>query len=98
MADARREDANYRLVHSGDTFTFVDKRTGHKYQFNDCVENGYGDTVFLYHYPTAHVEDPSPTVGFKCGYLDKESLPDWLLTEFEHIDDEGAMTPATDPR
>jgi hypothetical protein len=95
----RREDADYGIVQTdGGSFTFEDKRTGHKQYFNECQPNGFKGTVFLYHYPTGHVEDPSPTIGFKCAHLDKDSLPDWLIEEFEHIREHGCLTPATDPR
>jgi len=99
-SSGRREDADYRLQQSnGDqSFQFVDKRTGHKQYFNDCQPKGFQGNVFLYHYPTGHVEDPNRSIAFKCAHLDKDSLPEWLIEEFQHIHDEGELTPATDPR
>lgn len=97
---AHREDGDYRLVQANEdgVFTFVDKRTGHKQQFHDCAPHGYGENVYLYHYPTAHVEDPSRTAGYKCGYLNKETLPEWLIDEFHAIYDNGEMSAQTDHR
>lgn len=95
----RREDADYALWRNGDsTFVIEDKRTGHWQYFNDCQPMGYSNNIFLYHYPSGHVENPSPSIGFRSGHLSKDSLPDWLITEFEHIYEDGEMTPATDPR
>jgi hypothetical protein len=98
--EVRREDADYALWRSegSDTFAIEDKRTGHRIDFNDCVPHGYGGYVFLYHYPGPQVDDPSRTISYKSAYLDKSSLPNWLVEEFEHIYECGGLTPATDPR
>lgn len=95
----RREDADYALWRSEGTSTWAveDKRTGHRHYFDDCQPKGFKGNVFLYHYPN-RVDNPSPSIGFKSGILDKDSLPEWLIKEFEHIYAEGCMTPATDPR
>jgi len=97
--DARREDADYALWRSegSSTWAVEDKRTGHRYYFNNCQPNGYENNVYLYHYPS-RVDDPSPSLGFKSGHLSKDTLPEWLIAEFEHIRECGEVTPATDPR
>jgi len=94
-----RSDSDYAVYRyeDEDTFTFKDKRTGHIYRFNDCIDNGFGGNVFLYHYPMTE-DDPSRTGQYKCGYLNKDSLPQWLIDEFAHIKHNGCVTPATDPR
>jgi hypothetical protein len=96
---ARREDADYALWRSEGSSTWVieDKRTGHRHYFNACQPKGFQGNVFLYHYPS-RVDDPSPSIGFKSAHLDKDSLPEWLIEEFEHIREHNEMTPATDPR
>jgi len=96
--DQRREDADYAIWRANGSFGFKDKRTGHRCFFDDCQPRGFGGYVFLYHYPNAHVDDPSPSIGFKSAHLDKDSLPDWLIEEFHSINDTGELTPATDPR
>jgi hypothetical protein len=95
-----RADGDYALYRyeGEDTFTFKDKRTGHRYQFHECVENGFGGNVFLYHHPTVAPDDAGRTAGYKCGFLNKDSLPAWLIEEFESIHNTGAVTEATDPR
>jgi len=99
-AHDRREDADYLLVQQkeGGSFLFKDKRTGHRQKFHDCVENGYGNNVFLYHHPTVAPDDAGRTAGYKCGFLNKSSLPEWLIEEFKSIHQTDAMTNATDPR
>jgi len=98
--DVRREDADYALVRreGSDTYLFKDKRTGHRYQFHDCVENGFGNNVFLYYHPTGDRGEAGRTAGYKAGFLNKDSLPQWLIEEFKSIHQTDSVTSATDPR
>lgn len=94
----RREDADYRIERNEHgTFTFTDKRTGHKYCFHDCVANGFQNNVYLYHFPST-ADDPSRTVSYKAGFLNKDSLPEWIIEEFRSIHDTDFLTEASDPR
>jgi len=96
----RREDADYALTRreGSDTFLFRDKRTGHRFQFHAVVPHGYQNTIFLYYYPTGERGDAVKSDGYKSGFLDKDSLPDWFIEECKHLYDTGSVRPATDPR
>jgi hypothetical protein len=98
----RREDADYSIRKRSEdnaNWIFEDKRVGHKFVFTDVVPNGYGNNVFLQKLsPYERQNDHDASTGNRVAILNKAELPRWVITEFESIDNDGDLTPQTDPR
>lgn len=100
--DTLRADADYELRRrDGGTSKWIlrDKRTNHRWAFTHVQPHGYEDNVFLRRLSAFEKKrGHAPSSGNRVAILDKESLPEWLIEEFEHIYETGRCTPATDPR